>query len=169
MPRKQCRTILRNRGGRIQTAETRMVKLFDYTQKRESGWEEWQFQTRSQAYVDGLVADGKAEPVTRMKDGVVWRVGYRALTPTRPLKRSACTLTFATTTAVSKRAGGEDLTLSERLHVEKFEVWPLVGDSRGGHLVRPRMTDAEKRKAERMLGAHRLPIGATFEPGLQTA
>lgn len=149
---------------RILTAERVMVKLFDYTQNREKGWEEWQFRSMSQAHVRKLVAEDKAEAVRRMKDGVACVVGYRALTPTRALKRSACTLTLATMNAVSKRADREELDLYERLEVEKFDVWALVGDTKAP-AVRPRISLAERCRAERMLGVRRLAIGATFCPG----
>lgn len=168
MPRKQCRTFTRSRGSRVLTAETVMVRLFDYTQKRESEWESWQFRTVSQAHVAKLMDEGKATRVTRMKDGVVWCVGYRALTPTRPLKRSACTLTLETMDAVSKRARREALDFFERRDVDKFDVWALVGDMRAGG-VRPRISDADRERAGKLLGERRLPIGMTFEPGLAVA
>lgn len=169
MPRKHCRSILRTRGSRVLTAETHMVKLFDYTQKRESGWEDWQFRTVSQAHADALVAANKAVRVTRMKAGVVCLVGYRALTPTRPLRGTPCTLTRSTMDVVGKRAmGGDALTPWELRAAEKFDVWALVGDTKTPlATVRPRISEAEKRRAEFLLGAHRLPIGATFDAGMQ--
>lgn len=168
MPRRHCRSFVRSRGKHILTTETRMVKLFDYTQKRESGWEDWQFRTVSQVNADKRVHEGKAEKVTRMKDGVVCLVGYRALTPTRPLRRSACTLMMSTMDVVAKRAMGGRLTLRERLHAEKFDVWALVGDTLAP-AVRPRITVAERKRAEHLLGAHRLPIGMTFDAGMVAA
>lgn len=168
MPRKNCHTQVRNRGSHIRTLETMKVKLFDYTQNREKGWEDWQFQSRSQAYVAKLVSEGKAEPVMRMKNGVVCCVGYRALTPTKPLKRTPCTLTISTMNAVSKRADREKLDLYERLEVEKFDVWALVGTMKGGG-VRPRVSDEDRRRAGKLLGESRLPIGATFDAGLLQA
>lgn len=168
MPRKHCHTLVRSRGSRILTAETVMVKLYDYTQKREKGWEDWQFRTVSQAHAQREVEAGRAERVTRMMNGDVRLVGYRALTPTRPLERTPCTLTVSTMNAVSKRADREKLDLYERLEVEKFDVWALVGTMKGGG-VRPRISDEDRRKAGRLLGEHRLPIGATFDAGMLQA
>lgn len=168
MPRKQCHTFVRSRGKRVLTAETVMVKLFDYTQKREKGWEEWQFITVNQARIAEMVDAGEAEPVRRFQNGWAIVVGYRALTPTRALKRSACTLTLETMDAVGKRATGGGLDWFEQKDVDKFDVWALVGTMRGGG-VRPRISDADRIRAGRLLGERWLPIGATFEPGLAQA
>lgn len=168
MPRKHCHTQVRNRGNYVRTIETVMVKLYDYTQNREKGWEDWQFRTVSQAHAEREVEAGRAEPVTRMLKGDVRMVGYRALTPTRPLKRTPCTLTLSTMNAVSKRAGGAKLDLYERLEVEKFDVWALVGTMKGGG-VRPRISDEDRRRAGKLLGESRLPIGATFDAGMLQA
>lgn len=162
MPRKQCRTFTRSRGNRVLTAETMTVKLFDYIQTRGKGWEEWQFRSVSQEHVRKMLFEGTAEAVRRWKGDVMCCVGYRALVPARPMRRSACTLTLETMDAVSKRGKGEDLDFFERRDVEKFEVWALVGEP---GLVRPRISAAEQKRAEHLLGAKWLPIGATIDMG----
>lgn len=161
MPRKQCHTFVRSRGSRVLSADTAMVKLFDYTQKRESGWETWQFRTVSLEHAHELEAAGKAVKVTRMKDGVVCCVGYKALTPTRAARRSPCTLTLTTMKVICKRAMGELLDDRERDQANKFDVWALVGDTKAP-AVRPRISEAERKRAEHLLGAKWLPIGMTF-------
>jgi hypothetical protein len=148
--RKHCRSRVRTRGKVVLTAMSRMVSYFAYIQPTPS-WRDWNYRTISQRQALNLVAAGEAEPVTRLVEGVVRTVGYRALTPTswEPIRPSG--LTFATMRAVGKDAYGHKLTRRERLEVVKFKVWPLIGDSKAV-AVRPRLSPADRAVAESLLG-----------------
>jgi hypothetical protein len=155
--RKRCRTRVRSRGKVVLNVYSRMVSYFAYTQN-SSKWREWTFRTVSQRQAELLVAAGEAEVITRMLDGAVRIVGYRALQPTSWERPSPATLTFGTMCAVGNQdADGKDdiaaryrLTRRERQEIVKFKVWPLIGDTKAV-AVRPRITDAERREAEKLL------------------
>lgn len=155
--RKRCRSRVRSRGKVVLNAYSRMVPYFAYAQTTDK-WREWTFRTKSQRQAEALVAAGEAEIVTRMVDGVVRVVGYRALTPTSWERPSPATLTFGTMCAVGNQdAEGKDdiaerhrLTRRERAEIVKFKVWPLIGDTKAV-AVRPRISAAERREAEKLL------------------
>lgn len=164
MPRKHCRTHVRSRGKLVLNAYTRQVSYFAYIQDSEI-WTQWKMRTISQRQAEQLVAAGEAEEIWRMKDETVQVVGYRALTPTSWERPSPATLTFATMVAVGRRAMPScRLTRRQRDEVTKFDVWPLIGDTKAV-AVRPKISDADRRNAENLLDVKRLPVGATFEPG----
>lgn len=147
--RKHCRTRVRSRGKVVLNATSRMVAYFAYAQGSLK-WSEWAFRTISQRQAQILEAAGEAERITRLVDGTVQVVGYRALKPTSWERPSPCTLTLATMVAVGREAQGCTLTRRQRDEVVKFRVWPLIGDSRA-IAVRPPMTVEERRTAETML------------------
>lgn len=61
------------------------------------------------------------------------------------------TLTFATMNAVAVAQPKVRLSRYQRDQVRKFKVWGLVGDTRAV-AVRPRLSERERREAERLLG-----------------
>lgn len=155
--RKRCRSRVRSRGKVVLNSYTRMVAYFAYSQLSNK-WREWSFRTVSQRMAEMLVANGEATPITRLVDGEVRVVGYRALKPTSWERPSPATLTFDTMCAVGNQdAAGKEvdpkyrLTPWERRQIVKFQVWPLIGDTKAV-AVRPRITDAERRLAEKLLG-----------------
>lgn len=156
MSRKHCRTLVRSRGKRVLNAYNRMVAHFSYAQLTEN-WREWKYRTISQRQAEQLVSAGEAERITREKDGAVQVVGYKALTPTSWERPSPATLTFSTMCAVAKRSMDVKhpkdfrLTRRERDELVKFDVWALIGDKRAV-AVRPRISDAERKRAESLLG-----------------
>jgi hypothetical protein len=127
-----------------------MVAYFAYAQLSEK-WREWSFRTISQRQAETLVAAGEAVPVTREVDGVVQTVGYRALQPTSWERPSPATLTHGTMTAVLHESYHERLTRRQRNEILKYRVWALIGDDKAV-AVRPRISDAERRFAEKLLG-----------------
>lgn len=133
---------MRSRGKVVLNAYSRLVAYFAYAQTSER-WREWTFRTISQRQAEGLVAAGEAVPITRMEDGAVRIVGYRALKPTNWERPSPATLTYGTMLAVA------GLTDSRR-QVEKFQVWPLIGDTKAV-AVRPRISEADRARAEKLL------------------
>jgi hypothetical protein len=155
--RKRCRTRVRSRGKVVLNAYSRMVSYFAYTQLSNK-WREWTFRTVSQRQAELLVEVGEAVPITRMADGAVRIVGFRATKPTSWERPSPATLTWGTMCAVGNQdADGKDdiaaryrLTGRERREIVKFKVWPLIGDTKAV-AVRPRITDAERREAEKLL------------------
>jgi hypothetical protein len=120
-----------------------MVRLFRCIQSSEN-WKDWAFWSVAKVEVDRLVALGEAMAVTRLVDGEVELVGFRATVPVRWEQVSPATLTFATMKAVSERDG--ELTRRQRDEVSKFDVWALIGDTKAV-AVRPRMSDADLRRA----------------------
>ena len=153
--RKRSRNLLRTRGKRILNSYNRMVAHFAYAQLSQR-WEQWTFRTISERQALQLVAAGEATPITRKKDGIVQVVGYQALTPTSWERPSPATLTLATTNAVANAVASEQsappkLTRRERDEIFKFKVWPLIGDTRAV-AVRPRISDADRAEAEKLLG-----------------
>lgn len=149
--RKHCRTRVRSRGKLILTPYTRMVPYFAYAQL-SNRWREWSFRTISQRQAQVLTAAGEAAEITRMKDGVVQVVGYRALKPTSWERPSPTTLTLATMVAVGNDEEGAQLSRRERNEIIKFRVWPLIGDTKAV-CIRPRISEAERRVAEGLLAA----------------
>jgi hypothetical protein len=155
--RKRCRSRVRSRGKVVLNSYTRMVAYFAYTQLTDK-WREWNFRTVSQRVAEALVAAGEAIPITRMVDGDVRVVGYRALKPTSWEQPSPTTLTYGTMCAVGNQDadGKEDiaaryrLTRRERAEIFKYKVWALIGDTKAV-AVRPRITEAERREAEKLL------------------
>jgi hypothetical protein len=136
---------------------TRMVAYFAYAQLSNK-WGEWTFRTISQRQAELLVASGEATAITRMMDGAVRIVGYRALKPTSWERPSPSTLTLGTMLAVGYDEAAARvadsryrLTRRERAEILKFRVWPLIGDTKAV-AVRPRMTGAERVLAEKLLG-----------------
>lgn len=149
--RKPSRHRTRSRGRRVLTAATQMVALFAYAQIVDN-WREWSFRTVTRRRAERMVEDGKAQAITRMDGGFVRVVGYRETEPARIERRSPSTLTFGTMQAVAADALHLRLSQGQRNEVLKFRVWPLIGDTRAV-AVRPRMTDAERRLAEKLLAS----------------
>jgi hypothetical protein len=148
--RRKCSTRVRSRGRFVLNNYSKQVKLFAYLQECED-WKQWVRRTISQRAADELVRDGEAQAVTRQVDGVVTCVGYRAVTPTGWSKSSPSTLTFGTLVAVGKEAAGRGhLSRAEKMHIIKFRVWPLIGDTKAV-AVRPRISETERRHAEQLL------------------
>lgn len=147
--RKKCSIRVRSRGKFVLNGYTRKVKHFAYIQDSEK-WENWTSRTISYRQAQLLLAAGEAQPVSRMLNGAVQIVGYRATQPTSWEQPSPTTLTMGTMNAVAKDSTGERLTRREREHVVKFRVWPLVGDSKAV-AVRPPMTPIERHFAEQIL------------------
>lgn len=163
--RKRCRSRVRSRGKVVLNSYTRMVAYFAYTQLSEK-WREWNFRTVSQRVAEALVAAGEAVPIYRMQGDEVRSVGivgYRALKPTSWERPSPATLTFGTMCAVGNQdAEGKDdiaaryrLTRRERAEIVKYKVWPLIGDTKAV-AVRPRISEAERREAEKLLARPRV-------------
>lgn len=156
--RKHCRSRVRSRGKVVLNSYTRLVAYFAYLQQSDK-WKEWTFRTVSQRQAELLVSAGEATQVTRQVDGVVRIVGYRALKPTSWERPSPATLTFGTMCAVGNQDadGKEDiaaryrLTRHEQREIVKFKVWALIGDTKAV-AVRPRITDAERALAMKLLG-----------------
>jgi hypothetical protein len=154
--RKHARGRVRSRGKLVRNARTQMVAHFAYSQISQK-WTDWSFRTISLQKAEGLVTMGEAEWVTRMVGGFVQRVGVKALKPVRLDRPSPTTLTFATMLAVGN-ADAQDLPEWDRMRLSrrecdeivKFRVWPLIGDTRAV-AVRPRITDAERLIAEKLL------------------
>lgn len=141
--RKRSRSRVRTRGHVVLNAYTRMVAYFAYAQLSNK-WREWTFRTISQRQAETLAAAGEAFPITRMVNGAVQIVGYRALKPTSWERPSPATLTFGTMLAV---AGIQP----SRRQVNKYIAWPLIGDTKAV-CVRPRISEADRARAERLLG-----------------
>lgn len=157
--RKNCRTRLRSRGKLILTPYTQRVAHFAYVQPSEK-WTDWSFRTISLRQALNFVASGEAEAVSRLKDGRVQVVGYRALTPTSWERPSPTTLTWSTMNAVSDGVGDPkdvQLTRRQRDEIFKFTVWPLIGDTKA-FAVRPRISDADRRYAEALLARGGRPV-----------
>ena len=147
--RKHCRAA-RTRGKRVLTAANRMVCYFAYRQPSER-WREWNYRTVSLQQAQRLVAAGEAEQVVREWQGHVQVVGYRATKPT------SWERTLATTVAVGNAASPDaQLSRSERRHVAKFKVWPLIGDTRAV-AVRPKISEAERAHAAQVLADGQWP------------
>lgn len=147
--RKHARNRVRTRGKRVLTAETRMVALFGFFQSSPK-WREWTFRTVSLKKAETMAKQGEVVPVLRWHDGAVRAVGYIATKPVRLDRPSPTTLTFATMRAVGNQDAGADLTANERREIDKFRVWPLIGDTKAV-AVRPRMTDDERKFAMKLL------------------
>jgi hypothetical protein len=152
--RKRCRRV-RSRGKVVLNAHTRLVKMFAYIQADEADWENWNFRNVSQHQAQQLVRFGDAYMVTRQVDGRIEVVGYRATNPTMGLRKSPTSLTFSTMRAVINFRPGVQLERHERQQVEKFIAWPMIGDTKAV-AVRPAMTEAEQRVAEKMFRVGRL-------------
>ena len=152
--RKHCRSRHRSRGKFVLSAQTRMVRLFDYLQGN-GGWRDWTFQTVSQAKAEAQVARGEAERIVRREDGLVQVVGYRRTQASQLAFRSPAALTYSTLKAVASYAGGDTLTRNERREVEKFIAWPLEGDRRAV-AVRPRMSPEQHKLAMALFRGERL-------------
>ena len=152
--RKRARNLVRTRGKRVLNSYNRMVCHFAYAQLSEK-WDEWKFRTISYRQASLLVSAGEASAITREIDGVVCIVGYRALKPTSWERPSAATLTVATTHAVANAVTREEkshrLTRRERDEIFKYKVYALIGDDKAVS-VRPRITEAERAEAEKLLG-----------------
>jgi hypothetical protein len=140
---------VRSRGKVVLNAYSRMVAYFAYTQLTDK-WREWTFRSVSQRQAELLVAAGEATAVTRLQDGAVRIVGYRALKPTSWERPSPATLTFATMVAVGNNEAQAKLTRRERMEIIKFKVWPLIGDTKAV-CVRPRISAEDRRMAEAIL------------------
>jgi hypothetical protein len=151
---KRCRNRVRSRGKLVLNSYNRMVQHFAYVQCSEH-WKDWAFRTISLRQAEILVIDGEAERVTRLVDGEVQVVGYRALNPTRWERPSPTTLTLSTMIAVGKRAQHCLLKRHEEREIMRFIVWPLIGDTKAT-CVRPPMTTMERRCAESVLQTGRL-------------
>jgi hypothetical protein len=163
MARKHCSTRVRSRGKVVLDPDTVKVKRYHCAQLPGANWREWTFYTISLRKAKELERDKEVERITRLVDGAVLCVGYRSLEPEAMVDPTAATLTLATTNAVAKRAGLEHakqnrldicdrdrLTRREQRQVEKFLVWPLIGDTKAV-AVRPRMYPQERRMAEAVL------------------
>jgi hypothetical protein len=131
-----------------------MVCLFAYAQATER-WTEWSFRTVSEHQALSKLAEGEAVKIVRWNKGVAQVVGYRSTRPERLERSSPCTLTFGTMKAVANSVGAAknvQLSRGERMQIEKFKVWPLIGDTKAV-AVRPRISERERRVAETLLGA----------------
>lgn len=83
----------------------------------------------------------------------VWTPGMQSDADNgRKIYRSPATLTLATMNAIAVAEPHVKLTRAEQAQVEKFTVWPLIGDTKAV-AVRPRMSDEQRRAAEKLLGA----------------
>lgn len=149
--RKRCRDRARSRGKVVLNSYTKMVAYFAYAQS-SNRWKEWTFRTISQRQGEQLAAAGEATPVMRWVDGKVCCVGFRAMTPTRWERPSVPSLTYSTLEAVAREALGGHMARWARDEVNKYRVWPLIGDTKAV-AVRPRMTEAERRFAEKLLAS----------------
>lgn len=69
----------------------------------------------------------------------------------RKIYRSPATLTLASMNAVAIAERHVKLTRAEQAQVEKVTVWPLIGDTKAT-AVRPRMSEEQRRQAEKLLG-----------------
>lgn len=153
--RKHCRTRVRSRGKFVLTPYTKMVAYFAYSQATEK-WRDWTFRTISQRQAEILLAAGEARLITRMLNGVVQVVGYRATKPTSWERESPATLTYATMIAVGNDTDKVPSdpryrqTRRERAEVTKFRVWPLIGDTKAV-AVRPRISEEEMKLAQTLL------------------
>lgn len=152
--RKHCRTRVRSRGKFVLTPYTKMVAYFSYAQATEK-WRDWTFRTISQRQAEILVAAGEARVITRMREGIVQVVGFRATKPTSWERESPTTLTYATMVAVGNDGGKPSnpryrQTRRERAEVTKFRVWPLIGDTKAV-AVRPRISEQELKLARSLL------------------
>jgi hypothetical protein len=139
----------------VLSAATRMVKLFDYLQTAPQ-WRQWGFQTTSQAKAERMVGRSEAERIVRRDDdGLVRVVGYRRTKGAQMARRSSSSLTFATLKAVASYAGGGQMSRWERKEVERFVVWPLVGDTHAV-AVRPAISEAQRKLANSLFRGERL-------------
>jgi hypothetical protein len=150
--RRRHRTKILTRRKQVLNSYNRMVAHYAYLQA-SSKWSEWTYRTISLRQAENLVAAGEVERVTRMVDGAVQTVGFRALKPTSWEHPSPATLTFATMIAVGNADGR--LTRREEMEVIKFRLWPLIGDNRAIR-VGPAMTPAERLSAEKLLATGKL-------------
>jgi hypothetical protein len=151
---KRCNNRVRSRGKLILNSYNQMVAVFAYIQASPN-WLEWGFRTISLRQAEIKQAAGEVERVTRMVDGMVQTVGFREKSPTRSGNPTPTTLTEATLNAVSNRDGR--LERNERMEVIKFIVWPLIGDTKAV-CVRPPMTVADRRYAEKVMASGRLQV-----------
>lgn len=155
--RKHCRSRNRSRGTFVLSAQTRMVRMFDYLQSGSGGWRQWTFQTVSQAKAEAAVGRGEAERIVRRDDdGQVKVVGYKRTQAATPARRSPTSLTYSTLQAVSSYAdGAKGLARWERREVEKFVAWPLIGDTYAV-AVRPPISAEQRKVAMALFRGERL-------------
>lgn len=138
---------MRNKRSRnVVTPYNRLVALFRY-QDKDIRWRDRLFRTVSLRAAQELELTGQAQKVIRWIEGVPTLVGYQAMAPIRAERPSPTTLTFHTLQCVS----GEVDHPSEVL---KYLVWPLIGDHKAV-AVRPRISAAERRVAEKLLAPGR--------------
>lgn len=145
MRNKGARKRVRSRGQVVLNAYSRMVAQYAY-QQDSPDWKCWSYRTISERTARLLVADGEAEPVTRLHNGVVQVIGYRALKPTSWERPSPATLTFGTMQAVAGLRSGRKASDE----VIKFRVWATVGDTKAPS-VRPRMSEQELHEAGKLM------------------
>ena len=103
-----------------------------------------------------MVAAKEAEAITRMTPNGLVTI-YRETQPSRAHQPSPSSLTVATSHALARR--GERLTAAEQAHVNKFLLWPTIGDNKAP-LVQPRMSEQHQREAERILGVNEKRLAA---------
>lgn len=133
------------------------VVMFAFTRDLVANWQRWWYRSVSLREAERMVERGLAEALLIVTDNGPTRFFREtvapALTPeqTRNLYRSPTTLTLATIKAVSIAEPGTRLSRAERAQVEKFMVWPLVGDRRNLAAVRPRMSAADRQRATNLL------------------
>lgn len=149
MSRKHCFTRVRNRGSFRLNKDTQMVRLFGLEQEDGQDWTEWTYRSVSLRVAEQMVAAGEAEVVCDVIVDELTVVGYRR-TQAATGAPSPTTLTRSTMDAVANGKHG-GLSFAERRQVEKYQVWALIGDTRAV-AVRPRISDAERRRGLRLLG-----------------
>ena len=129
----------------------RRVKLFSYNQ-HAGKWIYWIYRWITRSEAERLVEGGEAKLVQRMLDGKVQVVGYQATKLADEHRPSPATLTVWTMHVVQREAMRCRLSRRERDELQKFRVWPLIGDTKAV-AVRPRMTHEERAIAEKLLAA----------------
>lgn len=143
--------------GRERLKAGRMTALFDHVQT-STDWTQWTGLSVTRQKAAAMEQAGDAAPVMRFVRGEMTVVGWQRTAPPVSSDATPATLTFATMQAVANSVGeAEDvrLTRRERLQVEKVLAWPLIGDT-WAVAVRPRISEADRRRGEGMLRAGRL-------------
>jgi hypothetical protein len=127
------------------------VRLFAYTQESPK-WETWRGRTVTLRTAELMVAAGEAERLTRRLGREIVTI-YKAKTPTQPSLPSPCTLTMATSHAVSISGGRQKLTRGEQAHVDKVTEWPFVPvlASQRRSTIRPASGERERKAHEAMM------------------
>lgn len=137
------------------TRSNQAVVMFAFSRIQQD-WRTWWYRSMSLRTAMKLVAAGDAEELLiETENGPT--VFFRETTPPGPMLnaerncyQSPTTLTVATMNAVAIAEPGVRLTRAEKAHVDKFKVWPLIGDTKAV-AIRPRMTDSERSSAQKLM------------------